>query len=355
MYNRMEKMATNLIFNVRFVEVCRLKKCFRIELRNRIPTYNYHSLDNCWMSMQIKILEQPDEMLAVEALQEIVWPGSERDILPGHILLAIAHNGGLVIGAFEDNRLVGFVCSFPGLEQEETGQRIKHTSHELGVLPGYRNRGVGFALKRAQWQMVRHQKIDLITWTYDPLLSRNANLNIQKLGAISNQYFRDFYGSMRDGLNRGIPSDRFKVNWWVNSARVENHLSRRARRKLDLAHYLAADVAIVNPTELNSDHFPVPGSEQSRLALDLLDGNQSDDQRASILLIEIPAEFPALRNHDLTLAADWRQHTRQLFEAAFSQQYLVTDFVYLQGSQPRSFYVLSKGDMPLGGISYREG
>lgn len=304
--------------------------------------------------MKIKILEQPEEMLAVEDLQEIVWPGSERDILPGHILLAIARNGGLVIGAFDENKLIGFVCSFPGIEQEGHRQRLKHTSHELGVHPDYRNSGVGFALKRAQWQMVRHQKIDLITWTYDPLLSRNAKLNINKLGAISNQYYRDFYGLMRDGLNAGIPSDRFKVSWWINSTRVENRMSRKARRKLDLAHYLAADVTILNPTELRSDHLPIPGKDPGKSPLGLLDREISNENRAPILLIEIPADFHALRELDPPLAGEWRSHTRQLFEAAFELHYLVTDFVHLEGSQPRSFYVLSKGDMTLGGTINHE-
>lgn len=299
--------------------------------------------------MKIKILEQPEEMIEVEELQQVVWPGSERDILPGHILLAIAHNGGLVIGAFDEKKLIGFVCGFPGMEQDGNQQRLKHTSHELGVHPDYRNVGVGFALKRAQWQMVRHQKIDLITWTYDPLLSRNANLNINKLGAITNQYFRDYYGTMRDGLNAGLPSDRFQVNWWVNSARVENRLSRRARRKLDLAHYLAAEVTILNPTELRSDRLPVPANRPDKAAIDLLDSEISNENRAPILLIEIPADFHTLRDSAPELALDWRNHTRQLFEAAFTHHYLVTDFVFLEGSQPRSFYVLSKGDMTLGG------
>jgi predicted GNAT superfamily acetyltransferase len=299
--------------------------------------------------MRIKILDQPEEMLVVEELQKVVWPGSERDILPGHILLAIAHNGGLVIGAFVEDQLVGFVCSFPGLEHHGDGRLVKHASHELGVHPNFRNQGVGYALKRAQWQMVRNQKIDLITWTYDPLLSRNAHLNIRKLGAVCGHYYRDFYGVMRDALNLGLSSDRFKVNWWVNSARVENRLSRRARRNLDLAHYLAAGVTIVNPTELRSDNLPTPVSNPTKSSVDLISGEVANSNRSPILLIEIPGDFGLIRERDLELAGIWRSHTRQLFEAAFIQKYLVTDFVYLGGRQPRSFYVLSKGDMTLGG------
>ena len=103
-------------------------------------------------------------------------------------------------------------------------------AHE-GCIRIYRDSGIGFALKRAQWQMVRHQDLDHITWTYDPLLSRNAYLNIARLGAVCSTYRRSEYGEMRDGLNVGLPSDRFQVDWWLNSHRVQRR-SANARASL---------------------------------------------------------------------------------------------------------------------------
>ena len=132
----------------------------------------------------IRLLEAIEEMSAVEALQREVWPGSETDVVPAHLLITAVHNGGLVLGAFVDEKLIGFVFGFPGLESTPDGPRPKHCSHIAGVYPAYRDGGVGFALKRAQWQVVRHQGLDHVTWTYDPLLSRNANLNIARLGAV---------------------------------------------------------------------------------------------------------------------------------------------------------------------------
>src|SRR5687767_7832329 len=123
----------------------------------------------------------------------------------------------------------------------------------MGVHPDYRNSGIGFALKRAQWQMVRKQGLDRITWTYDPLLSTNAHLNIGRLGAVCNTFLREAYGQMRDGLNAGLPSDRFQVDWWIHTKRVERRLSRRPRRELGLDHYDQAqtrtlyDVAQLTP------------------------------------------------------------------------------------------------------------
>ena len=190
----------------------------------------------------IKILDTPAEMTAVEELQRAVWPGSETDVVPAHMFIAAIHNGGLVIGAYADQQLIGFVFGFPGFEATPDGPRLKHCSHMLGIHPQHRDSSVGFVLKRAQWQMVRHQGLDHITWTYDPLLSRNAYLNISKLGAVCHTYRRSEYGNMRDGLNVGLPSDRFQVDWWVNTRRVERRLGKRPRRPLKLDNFSKAEL-----------------------------------------------------------------------------------------------------------------
>lgn len=295
----------------------------------------------------LHILESASEMEAVEQLQRLVWPGSETEVIPTHMLVTAAHNGGIVIGAFAHERhskaekeMVGFVFGFPGLYFTPDGPRPKHCSHMLGVHPDYRDHGLGFALKRAQWQMVRHQGIDRITWTYDPLLSRNAYLNIAKLGAVCNTYRREVYGEMRDGINIGLPSDRFEVDWWVNTERVERRLSRKARRRLDLAHYFAAGAEIINPTTSGEGGWPRP------VASDPVE-KATKQNEAALLLVEIPADFMALKGSEPTLALEWRLHTRTVFEAMFAMGYFVTDFIYLSGGNPRSFYVLSHGESTL--------
>jgi predicted GNAT superfamily acetyltransferase len=197
--------------------------------------------------------------------------------------------------------------------------------------------GLGFALKRAQWQMVRHQGIDRITWTYDPLLSRNAWLNITRLGAVCNNYLRNFYGKMDDNLNRGLPSDRFEVDWWVNSTRVNRRLSRRRRNYLNLNHFLAGGAPILNPAYIDVSGFPFPA-----LRVDLNLGIEKP-----IVLVEIPADFQAIKTHDLKIALEWRIHTRSLFEKLFNIGYLVTDFVRTDDQFPRSYYVLCHGESTL--------
>jgi len=279
----------------------------------------------------IKILESPEDMALVEDLQRAVWQGSETDVVPAHMLITAAHNGGVVIGALAQDQLVGFVFGFPGLEFTPDGPRPKHCSHMMGVHPGYRDSGVGFALKRAQWQMVRHQGLDHITWTYDPLLSRNAYLNITKLGAVCSTYRRSEYGEMRDGLNAGLPSDRFQVDWWINTRRVERRLGKRARRPLKLDHFSQAELRPFYTLHPQPGDRPRPPDHPSPL-------------EGKLALAEIPSDFESLKTADSSLARDWRLFTREVFETAFAAGYIVTDFVF---DQDRSFYVLSYGETTL--------
>lgn len=286
----------------------------------------------------IKILERAEEMPLVEDLQRLVWPGSESEIVPGHFLLASVHSGGLLLGAFIEQRLVGFVYGFLGRDESPEGQQLKHHSHMLAVHPDFRSHGLGFALKRAQWQMVRRQGIDRITWTYDPLLSRNAWLNITKLGAVCNTYLEDYYGEMHDELNIGLPTDRFQVDWWLNSRRVNMRLSRKKRGALDLAHYLSAETPIINSSHPGQDAWPEP-SDQDALPVGPLLPN--------ILLVEIPADLSGLKTARPDTALRWRLSTRAIFLQLFQQGYLVTDFIHLPGLQQRSFYALSHGEATL--------
>ena len=279
----------------------------------------------------IKLIETPEEMNVIEALQREVWSGSETDVVPAHVFIAAIHNGGLLLGAYLNEQLVGFVFGFPGLYSTPDGPRAKHCSHMMGILPAHRDSGIGFALKRAQWQMVRHQGLDHITWTYDPLLSRNAYLNITKLGAVCNTYRRSEYGDMRDGLNAGLPSDRFQVDWWITTRRVERRLSKRVRKPLKLDDFLKADLQPLYTPLSSTGSLPRPPQHFSPL-------------EGRLALAEIPSDFNALKAEDFSLAQAWRAFTRDVFESAFSAGYIVTDFIFDGG---RSFYALSYGETTL--------
>jgi predicted GNAT superfamily acetyltransferase len=312
----------------------------------------------------LRILNTHLEMMALEELQRNVWPGNETDIVPAHLMITAAHHGGIAIGAYDlgegakeeaefipsgvdvpaNTPMVGFIFGFVGLYFTPDGPRPKHCSHMLGVHPDYRDQGLGFRLKRAQWQMIRHQGLDLATWTYDPLLSLNAHLNITRLGAVCNTYLREAYGEMRDALNIGLPSDRFQVDWWINTRRVEHRLSKHPRGQLKLANFLEAGSPIVNSTYIDQVALPHPPAEtETENNID----QYTTTNPISILLVEIPADFMKLKAIDPALALEWRLYTRNAFETLFDRKYIVTDTVYLPGKYPRSFYVLSHGESTL--------
>jgi predicted GNAT superfamily acetyltransferase len=278
----------------------------------------------------IRLLDTAEEMAAVESLQSLVWDAADLDVVPKDMLLAVIHNGGLAIGAFAGEVLIGAVFGFPGFYQTPDGPRLKHHSHLLAVHPDWRTEGIGFALKRAQWQMVRKQGIDRVTWTYDPLMSRNAHLNISRLGAVCNTYVRLAYGQMLDGLNAGLDSDRFQVDWWLNTRRVERRLSRRSRPPLTLEHYRAAEATLLE-ADRPGEPTPRPPAQIPPLT-------------GTLLLLEIPHDLLALKAANLSLAQGWRSFTREVFENAFEAGYLVTDFVH---ENRRSFYVMTHGESTL--------
>ena len=216
--------------------------------------------------------------------------------------------------------MIGLVFGFVGLAADG---RIKHCSHMAGVTSGLRDRNVGYQLKLAQREWVLAQGMDLITWTFDPLESRNARLNFHKLGAVCCTYLRDLYGEMRDSLNVGLPSDRFQVDWHIASSYVSDRLSGEDTG-LPLAALLDAGVTVVNPCPPGDPPYP----PENHLPLE---SHQH--------LIQIPPSFQAVKSIDTGLARAWRVRTRSLFESAFSQGYTVIDLLFTGGA---SFYLVQK-------------
>jgi chorismate synthase len=272
------------------------------------------------MEISIRPLSSPDEYIACEKLQRQVWAmADDLEVVPLHLLVAVQRNGGLLLGAFAGGELVGFVFGFPGYTEEG---RAKHCSHIMGVAPGYQSAGIGYRLKLAQRDFALAQGVDLVTWTYDPLESRNAYLNIHKLGAVSRTYVRDYYGPLTDGLSAGLPSDRLQVDWWIASARI----GQRQRR------------AAVNPHAENV----LQVNEAGHTALGLLTpGALRLEAQAPVVEVEIPADYQAIKATDSDLALAWRQATREVFEFYFARGYSVVDFhSRLVEETRRGFYIL---------------
>ena len=154
-------------------------------------------------------------------LQKAVWGDSDRELVPQHIFVVAAKTGGQVLGAYEGDRLVGYLLALVGLHE---GRAHLH-SHMTGVHPDYQNHGIGKCLKLAQRAEAMARGIELVEWTFDPLKLRNAYFNIVRLGAIIRTYLPNLYGQTSSHLDRGMPTDRLLAEWWLTSSRVQDILA----------------------------------------------------------------------------------------------------------------------------------
>ncbi|ASJ75562.1 GNAT family N-acetyltransferase [Granulosicoccus antarcticus] len=162
--------------------------------------------------MIIRELRSVAELKQAEHFQRLVW-GEDDPADNSDIMLAIQHEGGLVAGAFQGERLSGFLFAFP------SATPATQHSHRLAVHPECRGMGLGAQLKWYQRSWCLERKITRVRWTYDPLLSVNATLNITHLGATAGIYHENYYGEML-GINASVPSDRLVAEWQLDDPAV---------------------------------------------------------------------------------------------------------------------------------------
>ena len=160
----------------------------------------------------LRELSGVEELKQAEVFQNEVW-GEDDKPDNSDIMLAIQHEGGLVAGAFHEDRMLGFIFGFP------SGTAGVQHSHRLAVHSDARGLGLGVRLKLYQRDWCLKRDITLVRWTYDPLRAINAGLNIARLGATANTYHIDYYGAM-EGINEGLPSDRLLAEWKLDSSIV---------------------------------------------------------------------------------------------------------------------------------------
>ena len=250
----------------------------------------------------VRDIDGPAEMRAVEALQKEVWGLPDIDVVPLTQLVAAKASGGILLGAFDGETLVGFVYGFVGYE----GGRATHHSHMLAVKPDYRNFNLGYLLKLGQRQRVIAQGIDEMTWTFDPLQSVNAYFNFNKLGVVSNRYLIDFYGTDAASFLHRNGTDRLWVTWELTSRRVEQRIDGTAAD---------TDFENVAPMiELGEDNIPRFHELEPESA-------------AETAFIEIPGRIDEIERKSLELAAIWRDATRLAFTRAIALGYVVVDFI----------------------------
>ena len=271
--------------------------------------------------MEIRRLKTPEEYREGERVQRVVWHFPDREIVPLNELVVLQKHGGHVFGAFDDGKMIAFCFGCPAYRDG----KVYHYSRMLGVMPGNKDSGIGTTMKLKQREYVLKQGLDLVVWTFDPLQSRNAYLNIEKLGCVIREYSVNLYPESASRFNKGLESDRFTPEWWIASKRVKERLAGK-RPHHDVGRY-----AIALETRTNDEGWRAPVAVRTNLK----------DRRVSI---EIPDDIDALKKKDLKLAQVWRFRSREAFLAYFKRGYVITGFASkMEEDRRRSFYLLEKG------------
>jgi predicted GNAT superfamily acetyltransferase len=276
----------------------------------------------------IRDLRGFDDLKQVESVEREVWELSDLDTTPLTLAVATQEAGNLWLGAFDGGTLVGFAFGFLGVED---GRPNLH-SHMLAVRAPYRNSDLGFKLKLAQRERVLAMRINgsritEVTWTFDPLQSKNAHLNFAKLGVISQSYKIDFYGPETSSTLHRNSTDRLWVKWPLTSRRVLTRLQGKDHR----GEMLDALRTLQPLIQFNAHGKPT----RTDLSAALL------RQR---IAIEIPSDIGSVEYKDPALAREWRLETRWAFTEALQSGFFVAEFCRtVRGQQGPGVYLLEKG------------
>lgn len=271
----------------------------------------------------IRPFETMEQFRECVALQEATWGHGFSERVSPAILKIGQILGGVSSGAYDaDNRLVAFVFGLTGLRDGE----VVHWSDMLAVRPEVRDGGLGRRLKAYQRDQVLALGIEKMFWTFDPLQSRNAHLNITRLGAVVREYRVDMYGQTDSPLHRGIGTDRFVPLWQLSTERVEGRIAD------DPAHEF-------NPSAIDRTSVGV-----ALAASDARDGH-AHPEAVDLTLgdawvsVAIPADISTLMAQDLELAQAWRAATREALAHYMGLGYEVREFMR---GQPASTYLLAR-------------
>ena len=274
--------------------------------------------------LHFRDLHTADEFRQVMDLERQVWGFTDlNDMVTLPVFTITVKRGAILIGAYDETgRMVGFVYSIVGMKPE---RQVLQWSHMLGVLPEFRNSGLGRALKLEQRDRALRQGYELVEWTYDPLQAMNAHLNFTKLGVIAVEYHRNVYGESSSLLHKGTPTDRLVAQWWVGTPHVERRV--------------APDGALAVRSHELADAAPVNTTRPERAWLANTDVFLARDNRR--LVLEIPMGFTDMQRDAPALALEWRLQTREIFETYLGRGYRVVDF-FLDRPRARGGYLLAK-------------
>jgi len=285
----------------------------------------------------IRDLNSIDDLSQLIAVEKAVWGLADEDTLPLTLAIACKAAGNIFVGAFDNdkdkNKLVGFAFGFLGCAN---GRTTIH-SHLLAVLDAYRHLDLGSRLKQAQRERAMAMGVREMTWTYDPLQSRNAHFNFSKLGVVSDAYKVDFYGPETSSMLHRNGTDRLWVRWVLNSRRVRDRLAgkstSRSMNTSTNARVETLDALRLLTPLVRFDPNGKPGRADLTESL--------ARQRVSI---EIPGDILQVERMDMGLAREWRNATRWAFREALKAGFFVSEYCRsVRGQQGPGAYLLQRG------------
>lgn len=242
------------------------------------------------------------------ALQEATWGTGFSERVPMALMIVSQRLGGVAAGAFdEDGSLAGFIFGLSGIED---GSPV-HWSDMLAVRTDCRGRGLGIRLKSYQRDVVLEKGIRRMYWTFDPLESQNAYINLARLGIVAREYVENMYGQTDSPLHRGIGTDRFVALWQLDAPRVERRLGEEGSPPA--IDELAGVPRVLEGTPGSSSRWPEPEARETR--------------RADQVLAAIPSNIQALKAATPELAARWREATRSVLQSYLSNGYEVCELI----------------------------
>jgi predicted GNAT superfamily acetyltransferase len=256
-------------------------------------------------------LDALDDLRELERLFTLVWGRDGNPPINSDILTALAHSRNYLAGARDGSRLVGGLVGWLG--GRPPNELLLH-SHILGVLPDHQASGLGFDLKQHQRQWCLARGVNVVEWTTDPLVRRNAYFNLTKLGAAAPEYLVNVYGEMTDGINVGEESDRLLIRWQLGSAAAVSAAAGKAQ-ELDVADMIRDGKSVVLSVGTGGEPVARPSSN-------------------AVILCQVPDDIVALRRTDPALARAWRLAVRAALGDALAAGYRVS------GATKSGWYVL---------------